>query len=738
MFVVPQIRTNIKKIHTISAKEKFSQNQQKNSVFKKASKPVTFNIINSCKLILLSLFFFLVRICKFLLYIIFQPFIWFKINNQRRIILFTTSCTFFVLIFHLANLQILSENQSNKQVIDNSNAIPSSFLLFPTRGDIYIQDYSRNTNKIALTSTQLLANLAIDPFQIKTLLDKKVTNIDEISQSLAGSLNIPYDNVRNVITSETNKEKPLRYVVLQKFIDAKQKQIANSLVQKLDDKIAYNTWLRVENVMQRNYPYNNLLSSTIGYMVKYRVTPEEASQTECKSGIEEDARNGALSADYPIGYYGVEQKFCSLLSGRNGKAIYQTNQNDNLSIGVKNGSDLFLTLDYTIQNKAEEILAKAIKENTNNGKPPENGSIIVMEAKTGKILALASYPDFDPNKYSEADPEAFRNVATSLDYEIGSSMKPLTLAAALSEYEKGTKGTQGQKIGVPEDWKKRDYDTGGKIYRELDGNELKITNSQQLSYSNRENDLKMVIRDSINTLVSDIADSLGNNKLKEYFEEKLLFNKPTQAAFAGGGSGSTGSFESNLYCQYCYAQHAFGQGFYISPLQLMRAYTAIANDGYLVEPYLIDKIVKSDGTVDDGSDPNSPIHQNKPYQIYTKRSSQLVTEYMKSVIDEGFLNQTGGKYKIEGYSVAAKTGTAQISRTIDGKPCDYACNTAQGRFDHTLVGFGPATNAKIMVSVKLGSPRPGVVSNFADTTVMPAFKEMTKFSLEYYKIPHDR
>ena len=97
---------------------------------------------------------------------------------------------------------------------------------------------------------------------------------------------------------------------------------------------------------------------------------------------------------------------------------------------------------------------------------------------------------------------------------------------------------------------------------------------------------------------------------------------------------------------------------------------------------------------------------------------------MQAVIDEGYLGQQVGKNSIPGYSVAAKTGTAQITRQYDGKPCDYTCNTEKGLFDHTLIGYGPTVNSQVMVVIKISEPNPGVVTNFADTTLMPGFKEM--------------
>lgn len=661
-----------------------------------------------------------------------------KIHTRENLVRAVVLTSFFLIVGHLANLQIAGFYGQAGQNSPDSILVRRSVIENQKRGQIYIQDQSRNQQRIPLTSTQILANLSIDPLELKKIIDKG-TSIEEIAQTLSGSLNIPYSTVYETIKYETGRENPGRYVVISRFISEQQKRIANSLIQDRADKRMFFTWLSVRETLRRTYPQGNMLASTVGYMTKYNVSREEAMRTECRGVVEDNERNGVPSRDYAVGYYGLEQKYCSILAGRNGRTVFFGSQlqNDD-SLAPQNGSDLYLTIDMTLQQKAEELLERAIRENSNQNGKPRNGSIIVMNPKTGKILALASSPSFDPNDYSQASAEAFRNVATSEDYEVGSSMKPLTVAAALSEYEKGTTGSQGQRIGISPTWAKRDYDKQGKIYKALNGEEVRITNSQNVSYSGRINDLKLTIRDSINTMISDITDSLGNVKLREYFEDKLEFNKPTEATFAGGGTGNLTSLDKNIECQYCYAQHGFGQGFAISPIQLMRAYTAIANNGKMVEPYLIDKIVDQDGRVDDGSAPDSLLLRQEPKQVFTEQSSRLVTEYMKAVIDEGYLNETNGRNSIPGYSVAAKTGTAQITRSHNGKFCDYSCNTQLGLFDHTLIGFGPTRDAQVMVIVKLSEPRPGVISNFADTTTMPAFKDMMSYSLEYLKVPKDR
>lgn len=663
-------------------------------------------------------------------------------ENPSLFINLVASVLFVVLVVHLANLQIWTHNQVVAGQTFDTSAMRKS-IVPSLRGQVYISDLARNQSKVPLTSTQLLANLSIDALELKKVINKK-NNLEQIAQALAGSLNLPYQRVLDTFKVETSKDNLSRYNVIQPFITESQRRTAEYLIDRQNDSNSYSTWLRVEEVVKRAYPQGNLLASTIGYMAKYNISTEEAMKTECRESIVKNKDNGAEAKDYQIGYYGIEQKYCDLLMGSNGKNIFVGgNLQSDLSLPVKNGYDIYLTIDQTIQQKAEDLLAKAIKENSNENGAPRDGSIVVINPQTGKILAMASYPTFDPNDYSKvSDPRAYQNVAGSVGYEIGSSMKPLTVAAARNEWDNNVTGSKGQRLGVPEDWKKVDYNSEGKIYTDSNGTKLSIRNSQNISYSNRDNDLKVTLRDSINTMISDITDSMGNARIKDYLVNKFEFGQPTEAAFAGGGSGNLSGLDTNLQCQFCYAQHGFGQGFYIAPMQLIRAYTALANKGRLVEPYLIDKVIDGDGIVDDGTIGNSKIKRKDSIQIFRPQVAKEVARDMKSIIDEGYLGTN--PHPVEGYSISAKTGTAQVSRPLIDKNtkketyCDYNCNTARGIFDHTLIGFGPTENAQVMVLVKLSEPKPGQITNFADTTSMPTFREMMKFSLEYLQVPRDR
>jgi cell division protein FtsI/penicillin-binding protein 2 len=736
--VIDNINFTVSKIKTNSTRKNNRQLLQHNNHSTRSAKSnseAKRGKSNKIEYIFESIFF---AINKFFFYLSHQG----RTNTLRVIV----ASIFIILILHLANLQISGFYSINGTQVGLAQPFMRSIIVENNkRGQIYIQDFGQNNRKIAITSSTLEYNLYLDISELKNSVDEK--DIENVISNISSSLNLPYNKLLEMVRFELNKktDRLNRFLTISTDISSDQREVAQNLINSSNIRgnvnyvYGYYKWLRIDEVAKRQYPQGELMASTIGYIPRYRVSRDEMMKTECRSVIEENEKNGIPSKDYTIGYYGIEQKYCSLISGRNGLSYFKNGRlEEQNSLPAKSGADLYLTIDMTIQQKAEEILAKTIVENTNPNGKPRNGSIIVMNPKTGRIYAMASSPSFDPNNYDRYKTESYRNVATSEDYEVGSSMKPLTVAAALSEWEKGTVGSQSQKLGVSPLWKKRDYDKNGKIYRELNGTTLQIFNSQKMSYANRENDLKIVIRDSLNTMISDITDSVGNLKLREYFKEKFMFDVPTEMTFAGGGNGNITNFDRNIDCQYCYAQHGFGQGFAIAPIQLMRAYSAIANKGKMVEPYFIDKIIDGDNNTSNRQDSDLLGPLPAPKQIFTEQSARLVTEYMKAVIDEGYLGVGGGKNGILGYSIAAKTGTAEITTNVDGKYCDYQCNSKKGLFDHTAIGFGPTTDPEVMVLVKLSQPRPGVIANFADTTSMPAFKDMMQFSLDYLKIRKDR
>jgi len=350
---------------------------------------------------------------------------------------------------------------------------------------------------------------------------------------------------------------------------------------------------------------------------------------------------------------------------------------------LKEGKNLVLTLDYNVQFRAEELLKKAGK-NLKIG----SGSILVMDPNSGKILALANFPNFDPNNYQEyaqkGDLALFQNSATQKIFEPGSVFKPVTMAGALEE-EKITPQTAYQDPG-----------------------EIKIGGYKILNYEGRtypgQITMTEVLEKSINTGAVFAERQLGHNLFLKYIERFGFF-------------GRTGIDLNEIYSEnkelkkgyeINFATASFGQGIEITQIQLVRAFAAIANGGRLVKPYLVDKI----------NDKTTAPELSQPI-ISVKTASQL-TAMLTSVVENGFSR----KAKIPGYHIAGKTGTAQVP--VSGK---YSLDKTVQSF----IGFFPAFNPQFVALVKLDNPQ----SNTAEYSALPVFRDLAEYIINLYQIPPD-
>ena len=561
-------------------------------------------------------------------------------------------------------------------------------------------------------------------------------------------------------TQTQNNNRTKNYGTLKKNITEDQAKAIN-LLRSSEDKTAdiyyFDSWLsQPEQINVRSYPEGKLMSQTLGYGMLNPVNSTEAKKVSgCKDMVVKNQERGTellpnYDGSYQVGNYGIEQKYCSTIAGLNGKPIANkdlTNQEIIKNQNVQNGADIYLTIDKNIQKKAESILEEAVTTNTNNIGSPKDGCIMVMEASTGRILAMASYPSFDPNFYADylkSNGKSIINSCTRNDFEVGSVMKPLTVAVALNE--KSTDINAG--------FRYTDYDSDGKPYKNGEDT-IKIKNARNFSWRSLGTvGLKEMIRDSINTGIAEIVDKMGNKLIKDYFLDKLQFGRYGEddsnlLNFAGDMNGNTQSFETDINCVYCYAAKGFGQGFSISVLQLVRAYTAIANGGNLVQPQIVEKIQCGDGTKEtlDGGNASCvsnslKLKTNTQNPVFAKTTADLVTSYMLAANEEGFLGSGPTKAMVPGYRVAIKSGTAQVSRPItlangETKPCSQDCNTQRGIYDHTMIGFNTGAS-RYIVMIKLAEPKPGQVDNFSSTTLAPFFSEMCRYTLEYLGVPKER
>jgi len=377
------------------------------------------------------------------------------------------------------------------------------------------------------------------------------------------------------------------------------------------------------------------------------------------------------------GQYGIEGYYDEILQGK----------------GRVSGSNLVLTIDYPIQFMAEKLLKEA-KENLNI----KGGEIIVINPNSGKILALANFPNFNPNKYSEiTDFDIFQNSATQKIFEPGSVFKPITMAAALNEGKITPKTTyfdEGMvKIGT-----------------------LSIYNYDERVYG--EQTMTEILEKSINTGAVFAEKQLGQKLFFEYIEKFGIFEKtkidlqetvPENKEFHEG-------WEQNREINFATA--SFGQGIEMTSIQLIRAYSAIVNGGKLVTPHIVEKIKGENQVFETASNLDEG-------QVISKKTSSQLTAMLVSVVENGFAKSA----RIPGYYVAGKTGTAQVSWSalnIDKR--GYSDETWQ-----TFVGFAPAFNSQFVILVKLDNPE----TRTAEYSTVPIFHDLAKYIVDYYQIPPD-
>jgi len=396
----------------------------------------------------------------------------------------------------------------------------------------------------------------------------------------------------------------------------------------------------------RFYPFRTLMAQVLGF-----VAPDKNSDGES-------------------GRYGLESFYEKNLSGKIGEASGKV-------IVPKKGEDLNLTIDPNIQIEAQKIATRLVS--TFKAKA---GSVIVEDPKTGKILAMESLPSFDPNEYGQFGLESFLNPTIQTIFEPGSVFKVITMAAGL-DAGKITPGTTYVDTGV----------------LKVSGREIKnwdLRAHGKLTMTN-------VIEKSINTGAAFAERQTGHSIFKSYLD-KFGFSEKTGIDLPGELSGDIKRLKPGAP-EVAFATASFGQGVAVTQLEMINAFSSIANDGRLMRPYI-----------------NSSLEPKEIRQVISANSAELVTNMMVSAVDKA------GVGHIKGYSLAGKSGTAQVP---DFKKGGYASN----KVIDTYIGFGPTTDPRFVILIKLDEPEGAPL---AGATVVPAFRDLAQFILNYYNIPPDR
>ena len=394
------------------------------------------------------------------------------------------------------------------------------------------------------------------------------------------------------------------------------------------------------------------------------------------------------------GQYGLEGYYNDFLDGDNGFLDAQTDSVGRwIGVGrrefeaAKDGGDLLLTIDRTIQHAACRKLQEGVERYDADG-----GSVVILEPATGRVIAMCGAPDFDPNAYNEVEDVAvYNNDAIFTAYEPGSVMKALVMAGAIDVGAVTPSTTY--------------VDTG-----EEEIEEYTIRNSDVKSHGLQT--MTQVLEESLNTGMIFVMRQMTGLVMTRYYED---FGFGTLSGIDLDTEVS-GTIES-LYKDHeiYYATGSYGQGITSTPMQIAAAYGAIANGGWLMQPYVVDEKRYTDGTVEHMS-PRSVR------QVLDKTTATTIGAMLVSVIENGHAGLAG----VDGYYIAGKTGTAQVADS--GGYSEDLTNA-------TFVGFGPIENPQFVMVVKIEHPR---ATPWAADTAAPIFGEIADFMLDYLEIAPSR
>src|SRR3989338_3585073 len=525
------------------------------------------------------------------------------------------------------------------------------------RGNIYFQPdlFLAGTNKKFPLAYVVPANIDSDRY-------------DDVAGELSRILNLEKDKISQVLKTKSANLKILS------------RRIPNSQVEEIKNLKIKGVGISYE--MDRFYPGQELAASIIGFL------GYDGDKRSGQYGIEAYYNDELFGKSWQANDYinpaNLASSFTSLKELVTGKK--EDKKVVSTEASVDRPSDIVLTIDKNIQTVVENKLEELIKKWDASA-----GTIIIQDPNTGKILAMADRPTFDPNSYKNFKSESFLNKGVQEVFEPGSSYKPITMAMGL-DLVKVTPQTTFTDEGF-----------------------IKAAEYTIRNFSNKVFGLQtmsQVLEKSINTGAMFVENSVGDDNFLNY-TINTGFGQRTGIDLPGEVNGDITNLYSGRKINYLTA--SFGQGIAVTPIQLVNAYSAIANGGKLMKPYVVEKIIKEGG--------EEVVTKPEIISIpFSEKTSSKLKTMLVGVVDNGF-----DKAKIKGYDIAGKTGTAQIP---DGKG-----GYDKTEFIHDFMGFAPAYDPKFVILIKMDRPK-GI--QFAADSLSPTFREMAQFLINYYKIPPTR
>lgn len=591
------------------------------------------------------------------------------VNNDRfkvsKIVIIVTFFLFLILIFRLCYLCLVDYKVGDSTIavfIKNRNT--KEEVVMPKRGTIY--DVNGNVLANDVVSYTLIAYLSNERVDAKGNKNY-VEDIDDTSTKLAEALGVTKEEIKNILTNgKENNKYQVEFGTIGKGLS----ELAKESIDKLNLQ-----GIDFIKDIKRYYPNGDFASYILGYTVQK----------------EDEDKNKWI-----VGELGLEEYYNKELSGKSGYIAYERDKYGyKIANGreyvkpADNGNDIYLTIDNNIQ-----LFIETAVKNAQSKSEAEWVVMAAMDAKTGKILGYASTPSFDPNlrnMTSYIDPIA------TLTYEPGSTMKIFSYMCAVDsgKYDGNTT-----------------YTSGSKTYKsEVDGKETTISDWKKEGWGNITYDQGFAL--SSNIAVANIVESVITKEELKSCYAKYGFGVKTGFTMNREEAGSI-----DYKYQIEAATAGYGQGITTTPLQHLQALTIISNNGTMLKPYIIDKIVDTDT--------GKTLYTGKTRMTTNVVSSDTtikMKELMSSVINGDNTNSTGYSYYMDGYSLIGKTGTAQIYDYKNGR---YM--TGSNENIYSFSGMFPEDNPEIILYAAVKIPKD--TNNY----VAPMIKEVEKNITKYLNI----
>ncbi|WP_418473782.1 peptidoglycan D,D-transpeptidase FtsI family protein [Frisingicoccus sp.] len=563
-------------------------------------------------------------------------------NRKKLVIIFVILLVFIcILIGRLIFINLTSSDKYARIVMAqmdyDSKTIPFK------RGDI------RDRNGTVLAASEKVYNLVLDPYVV---LNSNGECTKPTAEAIEEFFGIDASEVYKVLDDSPES----RYIVMAKELDYDTVKAYQNFMDSEDEsdkeKSAYVKGIWFEEEYLRKYPYDSLAAALIGFTVK---------------GNE--------------GTWGIEGYYNDMLNGTDGREYgYLSEESDfeRTTVGAVNGYNVVSTIDLNIQRIVEKYITKL-----NNERGSENTGVIVANPNTGEILAMASAPTFNLNDprdlstyFTEDEIEAmsdeeivnfynkvWRNFCVSDTFEAGSTIKPLTIGAALDEHKVSTEDSF--------------FCDGGEDLFDGSGTQHIACHN---TYGHGTTTLQEAIMWSCNDALMQIGAKLGTSDMLRY-HHLYGFGEYTGIDLPGEASAESLIFNESTMGSFELATSAFGQGFNLSMVQMVAAFSSIVNGGHYYRPHVVKEIVTDGGNVVKSFD--KVLVQN----TLSEETCNWLKEAMHQTVSDDGVNTTGTAARVEGYTIGGKTGTAEKAPRGSGK------------YVVSFIGFAPVENPQVVVYV---------------------------------------